>query len=255
MTIEPGDYILLYSPEKKRSWLVKVEEGKVFSTDLGNIDLDTVLGKEYGYAVETHLGKKLYLFRPSPRDYIMKGVRPTQIIYPKDIGYIIHTLGIRHDTKFLEVGTGSGGLTIGVAWIMSREGLITTYERREDFRRNAERNIARIKPECQIRFRGEFPDNELEEDFYDVAFIDMDTPWKILPNVYRALKGGGRIGLLIPTYTQLEKIYDEFNRLFIHLEAVETFVRNIQFKKGRIRPEFRMIGYTAVLLFGIKREE
>jgi len=253
MKIREGDYVILYSNIKKRYWLVKADPNKTFSTDLGNINLKELVGREYGDTVVTHLGKPLTTFPPGPREYSMKGRRPTQIIYPKDIGYIIHTLGVRHNTRFLEIGTGSGALTISVAWILSKEGRITTYESREEFRRQAMENIGRIKPECEIEYRGRFPDDKLEKDYYDVAFIDIDTPWEVLDRVHASLIPGGRIGILVPTYNQLEKLHDSFHKHFIQYETVETMIRNIQFKKGRLRPDFRMIGYTAILVFGIKK--
>jgi len=253
MKVEHGDTIYLYSLEKSRGWIVRVERGR-FSTDLGTIDLSKLVGVKYGSIVKTNKGKPLLVTRPGPTEYIMRARRPTQIIYPKDIGYIIHTLGIRHDSKVLEVGTGSGGLTTGIAWIMSRDGEITTYERRDDFRETAKKNLENIRYECSIRFRGEFPDDSLEEEYYDAAFIDIDTPWDAIPHVHRALKGYGRIGILLPTYSQLEKIHDPFKKHFAHIETVEIFLRNIRLSKGKIRPEFRMIGYTAVLVIGIKKE-
>ncbi len=253
MKVGLGDTIYLYSPEKSRGWIVRVENER-FSTDLGTIDLSKLVGIEYGSIVKTNKGRPLLVARPGPREYIMRARRPTQIIYPKDIGYIIHVLGIRHNSRVLEVGTGSGGLTTGIAWIMSSDGEITTYEKRDDFREAAKKNLERIGYECRIRFRGEFPDNALERDYYDAAFIDIDTPWTAIPHVHRALKGYGRIGILLPTYSQLEKIHDAFKKHFAHIETVEIFLRNLRFSKGKIRPEFRMIGYTAVLVIGIKKE-
>ncbi len=251
-TVNLGDYILLYSLTKNRKWLVKVEERK-FSTDLGVVDLKETIGKKYGEYVYTSKNIKLKIVKPAPYDYIMNSERPTQIIYPKDIGYLLLRLGVEPNSKILEVGTGSGGLTTGFAWFLSEEGEIKTYEKRREFMEVAKRNVMRIKPRCKITFLNQdFMEAEVEEEYYDLAFVDMDSPWTIIDKVYRSLKPSGRAGFLLPTYNQVDKLSTKINKYFLDIEAIEVFIRRIRMKKGMIRPEFQMIGYTAVVVTGIK---
>ena len=247
-----GDYVILYNRKKGRKWLVKVDK-KVFSTDLGNINLEDLVGKRYGDIIYTSKKFEVKVLKPVSSDYIMYGERPTQIIYPKDIGYIILKLGIRHDSKILEVGTGSGGLTTGFAWILSDKGEITTYEKRKEFLEVARRNVSRIRPECKIRYVNmDFKEADIPSEYFDAAFIDIDSPWLVLDKVHKALKPYGRAGFLLPTYNQVDKLASKINKYFIDVEAVEIFLRNIRMKKGMVRPEFHMVGYTAVVVFGIK---
>jgi len=251
-TIKEGDYVLLYSLTKNRRWFVKVEKRK-FSTDLGVVDLAELIGKKYGDTIYTSKKIKLKAVKPSPYDYIMNSERPTQIVYPKDIGYLLLRLGVRPDSKILEVGTGSGGLTTGFAWFLSEEGEIKTYEKRREFMEVARRNVTRIRPKCKITFINEdFMEAKVEEEYYDLAFVDMDSPWKIIEKIYNSLKPSGRAGFLLPTYNQVDKLSAKINKYFIDTEAVEVFIRRIRLKKGMIRPEFQMIGYTAVVVTGIK---
>lgn len=57
--------------------------------------------------------KKYYIFECGTYDLVMKGIkRDTQIIYPKDAGYILLRLDIFPGKKVGEAGTGSGGLTL-----------------------------------------------------------------------------------------------------------------------------------------------
>ena len=251
-TIKEGDYALLYSLTKNRRWLVKVEKRK-FSTDLGVIDLSELIGKNYGEYIHTSKNVKLKIVEPAPYDYIMNSERPTQIVYPKDIGYLLLRLGVKPDSKILEVGTGSGGLTTGFAWFLSEEGEIKTFEKRREFMEVAKRNVMRIKPRCKITFvNQDFTEAEVEEEYYDLAFVDMDSPWTIIDKVYLSLKPSGRVGFLLPTYNQVDKLSAKIKKYFIDVEAIEVFIRRIRMKKGMIRPEFQMIGYTAVVVTGIK---
>ncbi len=252
-TVKEGDYILLMD-KKCRKWLVKVEKDKKFYTHHGEIDLGDLIGIEYGSIVETHKGKKLIILKPSVIDYIMKSGRPTQIVYPKDIGYIILRLGIKPGYSILEVGTGSGAITTALTWILNGVGKIDTYEKREDIAKAAKKNIMRIPGNEVVNLHVmDFRDAELPSNEYDVAIIDMDSPWTILKKVYDALKPGSYIALIIPTYNQLDKVLDELNTYFTDIEAIEIFYRNLQAKKGKIRPEFRMIGYTTIVVTAAKK--
>lgn len=250
--IKEGDYVLLISLTKNRKWLVKVEDRK-FSTDLGVVDLAKLIGKNYGEYINTSKNIKLKIVDPAPYEYIMNSERPTQIVYPKDIGYLLLRLGVKPDSKILEVGTGSGGLTTGFAWFLSEEGEIKTFEKRKEFMKVAKRNVMRIKPRCKITFvNQDFTEAQIEQEYYDIAFVDIDSPWTIIDKVYLSLKPYGRAGFLLPTYNQVDKLSARINKYFIDVEAVEVFIRRIRMKKGMIRPEFQMIGYTAVLVTGIK---
>ena len=54
--------------------------------------------------------------QPSLSDVLRDLKRNTQIMYPKDIGFVLVTLGIGPGVHVLEAGTGSGALTIALAW-------------------------------------------------------------------------------------------------------------------------------------------
>ncbi len=251
--VKEGDYILLVD-RKNNKWLVKVEKGKKFYTHHGEVDLTSVIGEKYGVSVETHMGKKLRILKPTVIDFIMKSGRPTQIVYPKDIGYIILRLGIKPGDRVLEVGTGSGAVTSALAWILNGEGRIDSYEKREDIARAARRNLSRIKGTGIVNIHvDDINKADLPMEEYDAAIIDMDAPWMILKKVYQALKPGAYIAVILPTYNQLDKILEELNNYYTDIEAIEIFYRKLQAKQGKIRPEFRMIGYTTIVLTAAKK--
>jgi len=250
--ISEGEYVLLYS-EKGDKWLIKIRKDGVFSTDLGIIQHNDIIEKSFGEYVLTHKNRKIWIIKPSIYDYILKTRRRTQIIYPKDIGYIIMKLGVKPDSKILEIGTGSGALTTGLAWILEKDGLIDTYEKRSEFLDLAKENISRINPKASINFHNEDAiESTFKKEFYDIAFLDIDSPWLIIDKVYEALKPSGRIGILLPTYNQVDKVLPSLEKRFIDIEGAEIFKRELQLKHGKIRPLFRMIGFTAILITGIK---
>nr|MDQ4050627.1 tRNA methyltransferase [Thermoproteota archaeon] len=115
--IEESSYVLLFHTPRKK-WLTKVVSDKKFHTHLGIIDISSIIGMEYGSAIRTTEGKLIFLLDPTIHDFIMKSERRTQIVYPKDLGYIAARTGLKNGSKVLEVGTGSGALATFMASIV-----------------------------------------------------------------------------------------------------------------------------------------
>ncbi|MCS7224654.1 MAG: hypothetical protein NZ959_08890, partial [Armatimonadetes bacterium] len=75
---EEGEWVLLVSPEGEKEWISQV--GRSFSTAEGTFDLKQLIGKVPGSPVQSHRGSRLYAFRPTPADWILRGVkRQTQV--------------------------------------------------------------------------------------------------------------------------------------------------------------------------------
>src|ERR1700739_820141 len=117
MTIQDGAYVLLFHTSRKK-WLTRVAREKKLHTHIGVIDVSSIIGWEYGTIVKTTEGKNIHLLEPTIHDFIMKSERRTQIIYPKDLGYIVARKGLKSGSQVLEFGTGSGGLTNFLASIV-----------------------------------------------------------------------------------------------------------------------------------------
>ena len=252
--IKNNSYVVLIDTKNKR-WLVRVEENKMFSTHHGKINLGDLIGKRFGDIIETHIRRTFYIKKPTIYDFIMKSARKTQIVYPKDIGYIILKLGVRPGMDILEVGTGSGAITTALLWILGDNGLIDTYEKRKDIAETAIKNIDKIPHTDSIikLYIEDIRRIELDKEKYDAAIIDIDSPWEIIGKIHYSLKSGAGVAFILPTYNQLDKLVEELEKYFIDIEAVELFYRKLQAKKGKIRPEFRMIGYTAIVVTAMKK--
>ncbi|MBF8303149.1 MAG: trmI, partial [Candidatus Dadabacteria bacterium] len=69
----------------------------------------------------------------------------------------------------------------------------------------------------------------------------------------RAIRGGGRIASLSPTYNQVEKTVESLREEgFVYLETIEVLVREILVRSGKTRPFERMVSHTGFLTFGRK---
>ena len=106
--IQVGDLVLMVGNDRKTS-IVRMQTGQEFQTHHGVLSLDDVIGRRWGDSLDTHLGYTYMLLPPSLDDLVRNIKRSTQIIYPKEIGYMLMKMNIGPGTRVLEAGTGSGG--------------------------------------------------------------------------------------------------------------------------------------------------
>ncbi|HHE47481.1 MAG TPA: methyltransferase domain-containing protein, partial [Candidatus Acetothermia bacterium] len=141
--LDYGEPVLLWEEGKGRTFLVTLEEGGVLHTHRGAIPHDQLVGKPEGMEVISSTGQCFYAFRPRARERMMKVRRRTQIVYPKDAGWLVLALDLFPGARVIEMGTGSGAFTILLAQLVGKEGRVYTFDRREDFLENALSNLSR----------------------------------------------------------------------------------------------------------------
>jgi len=253
MKITDGAYVLFFYQASK-NWLTKIEKSKKLHTHIGIIDFDQVLGLEYGSSIVTPKQKRVYLMEPTIFDFVMKSDRKTQIVYPKDLGYIAIRSGLKSGSNVLEIGTGSASLTTFFASLVGPLGHVFTYDVNEEFMEIAQKNLKKSNMEKNVSmYNRDIMKEGLELSEIDVAIIDLGDPWNVLHIVHKCLKSSGSVAIICPTMNQLEKTSKHMNEIgFIDIESTEILIRNIEAREGKTRPSMRMIGHTTYLLFGRK---
>ncbi len=252
--IRKGDFVLLVGEDQKE-FLVKVDY-KEFSTHKGSVDLSRLVGKEYGICVETNKGVKYWVVRPVLADFLKRIKRLTQIIYPKDIGYIILKLGIGPGKKIIECGTGSGALTMAFAYYVRPFGRVYTYEVKEEFSKLAQDNLKRIGLDEWVTFRVSDAEKGFQEKEVDAVFIDVKYPERLIESVKKSLKIGASVGFLLPTTNQVSSLLKVIEKSgFVGAEVVEILLRRFKPNPERLRPDDMMIAHTGFLLFARKAKE
>lgn len=245
--------LFFYNSSKK--WLAKISKKESFHTHIGIIKHSDAIGKEYGSRLMTNKDKYVYLLQPTMYDYVMKIQHGTQIVYPKDIGYIIARAGIGDGQKILEIGTGSGSLTSFVASVVKPRGHVYTFDVDENFMKIAEKNIKKAgvskyvtQHNLDLKTAKKMPLEEM-----DVALIDLGDPWVVIPQVRKMLKGSGSVFAICPTMNQLEKFTMALvENEFTDIESTEHIIRNIEAREGKTRHSFQGIGHTTYLCFARK---
>jgi tRNA (adenine57-N1/adenine58-N1)-methyltransferase len=253
--IEESSYVLLFHTPRKK-WLTKVAQDKKFHTHLGIIDVSSIIGMEYGSAIRTTEGKLIFLMEPTIHDFIMKSERKTQIVYPKDLGYIVARTGLKNGSKVLEVGTGSGALATFMASIVKPEGHIYSFDVNSEFMEMAKRNLEKAGMAKYVTMHQHDPHQGVDIRNVDVATVDLGDPWTVVDQVYDALKGGGAFVAICPTMNQIEKTAAQLKKSgYADIDCVELMIRNIEAREGMTRPSMRMIGHTTYLVFARKVEK
>jgi tRNA (adenine57-N1/adenine58-N1)-methyltransferase len=247
-----GEYVLLYL-DQRRTYLVKAEAGKTLHTHKGFIKLDDLIGKEYGSRVVSNLGVQFTILKPLLRDYIMKSIRRTQIIYPKDIALIILFSGIGPGSRVVEAGTGTGALTTALAHYVRPNGRVYSYEIRKEFLETAEKNISRAGLTPFVELKNRDITAGIDENDVDSIILDMATPWLVVPHAVKALKPCGTFVSFSPTIDQVIKTVEALRESgFIDIETVECLLRGMQVERGKTRPQTLMTAHTGYVTFARK---
>jgi tRNA (adenine57-N1/adenine58-N1)-methyltransferase len=250
--IREGDDVLLYL-NRKRTYLVKVESGKSFHTHIGYIQLDSLIGKEYGTRLKSSLGTEFVALKPTIRDYIFKMLRKTQITYPKDIALIILFSGIGPGSRVVEAGTGTGALTGALAFHVKPTGRVYSYEVRAEFIETALRNLKRAGLDEYVEIKNQDITQGIDEKEVDAVMLDMATPWLVVPHAYSALRGSGSLVSFSPTIDQVVKTVEVLKENgFVNIETVECLLRRMQVARGKTRPETLMTAHTGYITFARK---
>jgi tRNA (adenine57-N1/adenine58-N1)-methyltransferase len=253
--VKETDTVILYDPEKDKKYFLNLSLAKgKFNTDKGEIELSTLVGKPYGSKIETHKGFSYIILPCTLYDFIMyKLNRLTQIVYPKDAAYIALRLNVKPGDTVLESGIGSGAMTSVFAHIVGESGKVISYERREEFIKNALSNLRKLGLENRVIAKHRDIEEGFDEKEVDAVFLDVREPWLYIDRAYEALKDGNMLGVLVPTVNQVIEVLKKLEELpFIDIEVSEILLRKYKLVPERFRPEDRMSAHTAYLIFARK---
>ena len=252
--IKQNSYVLFFYNDSKK-WLVKISKNDQLHTHIGVMKHGDAIGKEYGSRLVTNKDKYVYLFEPTIHDFVMKMQHGTQIVYPKDLGYIVARTGITSGQKVVEIGTGSGSLTSFLAGIVKPRGHVYTYDVEPKFMKIAEKNIKKAgmskyvtMNEFDFKKAKKLPHSEV-----DLVVVDLGDSWNVVPQARKMLKGSGGFIAICPTMNQLEKLVSVLvQNEFSDIECTEQILRHIEAREGKTRHSFRGIGHTTYLAYARK---
>jgi tRNA (adenine57-N1/adenine58-N1)-methyltransferase catalytic subunit len=248
-TITAGELVQLIGRDHKYR-MVRLQPGAELHTHRGIVKHDDMIGKPWGSRVDSHLGRPFYLLPPSLHDLLRDTKRSSQIIFPKDIGYILLKLSITPGSTVIEAGTGSGAFTTALATAVGPQGRVISYDQREDMQTLARRNLEQLGLEDRVEFRLRNIAEGFEETDIPSLFLDVPVPHEYIGQVRAALRPGGFFGSIVPTTNQVSVLLSALERHeFEFVEVSELSLRYYKPVPERLRPTDRMVAHTGYLIF------
>jgi tRNA (adenine57-N1/adenine58-N1)-methyltransferase len=240
---------------RHKHFIINLQAGAKLETHRGILLHDELIGVPWGTQVFSHMGAPFFLLQPSLADLLTNITRTTQILYPKDIGFILVTMGVGPGQKVVEAGTGSGSMTTALAYAVGNDGRVISYEVKQDVQNLAQKNLTRYGLASRVEFKLRDIQEGSDETDADSFFLDVPNPYDYIAQVRAALKPGGFLCCLIPTFNQVEKtLFALRYGKFAFIDVCEILLRYYKPEPSRLRPTDRMVAHTGYLVFARRIE-
>ena len=240
---------------RHKHFIFTLQAGGRFESHRGILQHDDLIGKSWGTQVFSHNGSPFFLLQPSLADLLTELPRTTQIMYPKDIGFILVNMGVAPGHTVMEAGTGSGSMTTALAHAVGPSGQVISYEIKPDVQNLARKNLTRFGLASRVDFKLRDIQEGVDETNADSFFLDVPNPYDYTAQVRAALKPGGFLCCLLPTFNQVEKtLYSLHRENFAFIEVCEILLRYYQAEPTKLRPTDRMVAHTGFLTFARRIE-
>jgi len=244
-----GDLVQLVGLRHK-SFIFTLEQGKELHTHRGVVKHDDLIGKIWGTQIFSHNGSPFFLLQPSLPDILKNTKRATQIMYPKEIGYILLHMGIVPGTKVIEAGTGSGSFTTALAYYTGEKGKVFSYEIKAETQQIARKSIDKLGLSDRVEFKVKDISQGFDETDVDAIFLDVANAYDFMHIVKRSLKPGGYFGCILPTTNQVIKLLITLRQNdFAFVDVCDISLKYYKAEPLRFRPADRMIAHTGYLIF------
>lgn len=172
------------------------------------------------------------------------------ITQPKDAGLIIGYTGIGKESRVLELGSGSGFMTVQLANVVKE---VVSYEKRKEFLDIAKENVRRSGLD-NVTFRHKDVLEGLgeESESFDLVFCDIAEASRIAEQACGLLKKKGHLAAHCLQAEQAKELHLECKKHFHGVFTIEGMAREYEVKEFGFRPKHFGLMYTAYLVFARK---
>ena len=248
------DNELIIVKTDNNKYLAVVDITKEFITNEGKFHFKDITS--IPSILKSSTGQEFKIYRPTFKEFILNMKRGPQIIYPKDISQIVIESNISSSSKVLEIGTGSGALTLYLVSILNEKGSLTTVDISKTNQRRAKKTIERylstkeINEEYNLKFinqdLNDFNFSEISNEI-DTVITDVPEPWIFFDN--NKINTDIVWVSYLPSITQVIKTKEclESNN-FVNIEVKEVILRDWYLNKKIARPDNKLISHTGFLL-------
>ncbi|MGH8966771.1 MAG: tRNA (adenine-N1)-methyltransferase, partial [Actinomycetes bacterium] len=249
--LREGEWVRL-TDGKGRRHNICLEAGKRFFSNKGHLDHDALIGRDEGFTVTSSAGGAYLVFRPLLSEFVVSMPRGAAVVYPKDAAQIVAMADIFPGARVVEAGVGSGALTCSLLRAVGPAGLVSSYERRQEFADIASQNVDQFFDGRHPAWKLTVADlaDSLDDRDVDRVILDMLAPWECVDAVAEALSPGGIVCAYVATTTQLGRVVETIRAHggFTEPQPWETLVRDWHVEGLAIRPGHKMNGHTGFLV-------
>ena len=172
------------------------------------------------------------------------------VTLPKDAGMVIAYTGIGRDSRVLELGSGTGFMTVQLANIAKE---VVSYEKRKEFLDIAEDNVRRAGLK-NVSFKLHDVIHGIDENdgSWDLVFCDIADAEKTAGAAHAALKKGGYLAAHCLHAEQAKALHLEAQNHFAEVFTLECLMREYEVRDFGFRPAHFGLMHTAYLVFARK---
>ncbi len=170
------------------------------------------------------------------------------VTLPKDAGLVIAYSGIGKDSKVVELGTGTGFMTVQLANIAKE---VITYEKRKEFLELAAQNIKKAGLE-NVKLIEKDVFGGFDDTGANLVFCDIAEAEKIVENAHSALKKDGCFAAHCLNIEQAKALVLELKKHFKEVFMTECITREYEVRDFGTRPKHFGLMHSAYLVFARK---
>ena len=247
------DNELIIVKTDNNKYLAVIDITKEFITNEGKFNFKDI--KSIPSIVKSSTDQKFKIYRPTFKEFILLMKRGPQIIYPKDVAQIVLESNIHNSSKVLEIGSGSGALTLYLYTILKNTGVLYSLDSSKINQRRADKTISRyistLSDESNdITFINQelvnFEYKALNENL-DAIITDVPEPWEFFTN--NKIKNSVTWVSYLPSMTQIMRMNDALKeQQFQDVEIKEVILRDWVVDEKIVRPSNKLVSHTGFLI-------
>ena len=247
--LSDGEPVILHD-RRGRRFLKRLRAGHRITIRSSVLASDALIGRTEGSRVLADDDEPFLVFRPSYAEVVPLLERSAEPIFAKDAGLIVTRGDIRPGQTVVEIGVGSGVLSMALLRAVGPSGRLVSYEIRADMAEEARANVTLYEGSCP-NWKLEVRDGRtgVEEEHVDRVVIDVLDSVAVLETASRALRDGGILVAYVCGVLQLKALHDaiDASRELGLAESYELLERGWHVEGQSIRPEARMVGHTGFI--------
>ena len=243
--------VVIKTPKNK--YLSVIEKDKEFITNEGKFQFSDI--QKIPSIITTSTGIDFQIYSPTYKEFVLLMKRGPQIIYPKDVGQIIVESNIHNASKVLEIGSGSGALTLYMYSLLKNSGKLYSLDSSKINQRRASKTISRFlstysQDSVDVTFINEklinFNLKSLDEDI-DTIITDVPEPWEFFIN--NKIENNLSWVSYLPSISQIMKINNTLiENKFQDIEVKEVILRDWIVDQKVVRPTNKLVSHTGFLI-------